>query len=148
MDITTAIKAAEAFGRDSIIATGMSADDQADMRTTADAFRQAVGMGGFMTLGVSGMATVPGAHRMGGLLFIARVLPMTKTGDRAEGARLMFVLVSLTPADEIDIEVRHLSNGAKHAEARGIYIDQVQAFALALDYNGREVLNPRYWPQA
>lgn len=111
---------------------------------TGRQFRAAIGDRTLWSVGAHDIANVPGAHGLGGLVFRARILPMTKTG-RAEQARIMGVLVSLTPADEIDVEVKHASDQTAHAHLRGVYIDQLQRIILALDYDGPEVLNPRYW---
>ncbi|WP_420181294.1 hypothetical protein [Paenarthrobacter sp. TA1.8] len=54
-------------------------------------------------------------------------------------------MVSLTPADEIDVEVREIARTTKHAHIEGIYIDQLARAALAIDYDGPTALNPRYW---
>ncbi|GAB3597382.1 hypothetical protein CFAEC_13825 (plasmid) [Corynebacterium faecale] len=57
----------------------------------------------------------------------------------------MAVMVSLTPADEIDVEVREIARKTEHARIEGIYIDQLARAALAIDYDGPTALNPRYW---
>lgn len=113
---------------------------------TADQFRQALGIGVLGSLGASDLTTVPGAHQCGGLMFTARVLPIAKSGARGTRPRKMAIMISLTAADEIDIEAREIARGAEHVKIEGIYIDQLQRAALAIDYNGPEVLNPRYWP--
>jgi len=83
-------------------------------------------------------------HQLGGLVFTARILPMTLTG-RGQAPRRMLVMISSTPADTIDVDVRQITTGANHATAHGLGIDQLQSVLLALDYNGRDVFNPRYW---
>lgn len=114
-------------------------------RATALQFRQALGFGVLGSLGASDLTSVPGMHQRGGLLLTARVLPMTKRGTRGTQPRKMAVMISLTPADEIEIEAREIARGTEHAKIEGIGIEQLQHAALALDYDGREVLNPRYW---
>ncbi|MGO2520105.1 MAG: hypothetical protein ACTH8F_08285 [Microbacterium sp.] len=118
--------------------------DIIDNTMTGRTFRAAIGTNTLWCVGAHEISNVPGRHQLGGLLFKARILPMTKTG-RGEAARSMAVLVSLTPADEIDVEVRRISDGHEHAHVQGIYIDQMQRMILALDYDGADVLNPRYW---
>lgn len=55
--------------------------------------------------------------------------------------------MSTTPLDEIEIEVREYARGIEHAKVEGVYIDQLARVLLALDYDGTEALNPRYWQQ-
>lgn len=114
-----------------------------DNTPTARAFREAIGRGALWSVGAHAFATVPGIHQLGALMFQARILPMTSEG-RGETATIMTVLVSLTAADVIDVEVRH-DDGTVHARVAGIYIDQLAQLILALDYDGDEILNPRYW---
>ncbi|WP_190265264.1 MULTISPECIES: hypothetical protein [Glutamicibacter] len=116
-------------------------------RAAAEQFRQAIGPYVFMSLGASQLAAVPGRYDRGGLLFTARILPFTRTGDRYAAARNMAVLVSTSPLDEIEIEVREYARGVQHAKIEGVYIDQLSRAVLALDYDGTEALNPRYWQQ-
>lgn len=115
-----------------------------DNTMTGRTFRAAIGEGALMSVGAHHVANVPGRHQLGGLAFLARILPMTKTG-RSERPSLMGVLVSLTPADEIDVEVIRARDGQEHTQLRGVYLDQLQRIILALDYDGPEVMNPRYW---
>jgi hypothetical protein len=114
-------------------------------RAAAEQFRQALGAGVLMSLGATQLAAVPGRFDRGGLLFTARILPFTRNGDRSEAARNMAVLISTTPLDEIQVEVREYARGIEHAKIEGVYIDQLARAVLALDYDGPEVLNPRYW---
>lgn len=111
---------------------------------TAETFRRAATVGALMSLGATTLRAVPGTHQLGGLMFTARILPLTRTG-RGEAPRRMSVMVSLTGADLIDIDVRYLSGGREHATIREVYIDQLQRALLALDYDGPEPLNPAYW---
>ena len=87
------------------------------------------------SLGAERLATlpgiVPGRYDRGGLLFTARILPFTRTGDRYAAARNMAVLVSTTPLDEIEIEVREYARGIEHAKIEGVYIDQLARVLLA-----------------
>ena len=113
--------------------------------TTAIQFRQVLGVNVLASLGASDLTAVPGTHQRGGLLLTARVLPMTKRGTRGTKPRKMGIMISLTPADEIEIEAREIARGTEHAKIEGIGIEQLQRAALAIDYDGPEVLNPRYW---
>ncbi|QUY63938.1 hypothetical protein [Gulosibacter molinativorax] len=114
-------------------------------QATAEQFRQAIGPGVLMSLGATRLTAVPGRFDRGGLMFTARILPFTRTGDRYAAARNMAVLISTTPLDEIDVEVREYARGIEHAKIEGVYIDQLARAVLALDYDGPEPLNPRYW---
>jgi len=114
-------------------------------RANAMQFRQALGLGVLGALGASDLIAAPGAHQCGGLLFTARVLPTTKRGTRGTWPRNMGIIVSLTPAGEIEIEAREIARGTEHVKIEGIGIEQLQRAALAIDYGGLEVLNPRYW---
>lgn len=118
-------------------------DDQARNRSAAETFRQGATMGVLMSLGASDLRTVPGTHELGGLLFIARILPLTGN-RRGQAARRMAVMVSVAPGDLIDIDVRHLT-GQEHATVRDVYLDQLQRALLALDYDGPDAFNPSYW---
>ena len=115
-------------------------------KATAEQFRQALGAGVLMSLGATRLTAVPGRFDRGGLMFTARILPFTSTGDRYAAARNMAVLISTTALDEIDVEVREYARGIEHAKIEGVYIDQLARAVLALDYDGPEPLNPRYWP--
>lgn len=116
-------------------------------RATAAQFRQAIGAIVLTSLGATRLIAVPGRFDRGGLMFTARIRPMTRGGDRSATARSMAVLISVTPLDEIDIEVCEYARGTEHAKIEGVYIDELGRAVLALDYDGPEVLNPRYWPE-
>ncbi len=116
------------------------------MEQTANQFRTAFTLGGLMTLGADAFKVVPGQHQLGGLCFTARILPMDTPTTRKTRPVKMAVMVSLTWADEIDVEVRELNTGNTHARIPAVYISDLQKIAFALDYDGPEVLNPRYWP--
>lgn len=111
---------------------------------TASVFRQALGIGGLMTLGASDIHAVPGMHGLGGLALTARILPMRTDGTRSGRPAIMGIMISLTGADTIDVDVRHGDTARIHAQIRDIYIDDLARVALALDYDGDEILNPRY----
>ena len=130
------------FPTDALTANGTA--ELLDYMATADAFKAAIGHSALWSVGAHNAVTVPGSYQLGGIALHARILPMTPDG-RGSSAVRMGVLVSLTPADEIDIDVRHHSDGRVHAQLEGLYIDQLQRAFLALDYDAKEVLNPRYW---
>jgi len=112
--------------------------------TTADTFRAAVQVGVFMSLGATDLTAIAGAHQLGGLLFTARILPL-RNGARHDTPARMGVMISHTPADEIDIHVLEYARGTDHTRLNGIYVDQLNAALLALDYDGITPLNPHYW---
>ena len=116
-----------------------------ERHTTAIQLRQALGLGVLGSLGASDLTAVPGTHQRGGLLLTARVLPMAKRGTRGTQPRKMGIMISLTPADEIEIEAREIARCTEHAKIKGIGIEQLQRAALAIDHDGPEALNPRYW---
>lgn len=111
----------------------------------AHQFRAAATVGGLMTLGARDLAVIPGRYQRGGLLFTASILPFRKDGTRGTAPRNMAVMISTTPLDEIEIEVRQFANEKVHARLDGVYIDELRRALLALDYDGKAVLNPRYW---
>ncbi|MBS1673150.1 MAG: hypothetical protein JSS74_04215 [Actinobacteria bacterium] len=114
-------------------------------RAAAETLRAGATTGVLWSLGATNLGAVPGTHGLGGLLFIARILPLTANG-RGEAARRMAVMVSVTPGDLLDIDVRQLTGDRReHATTRDLYLDQLQRALLALDYDGREPFNPRYW---
>lgn len=119
-------------------------DDLESIRQTAQQFSNAITRGVLWSLGANKAEAVPGVDQLGGLLFIARILPL-RDGKRHQRAARMAVLISLNGADTIDIEVKELATRREHAKIRGVYIDQLSAAVLALDYDGDEALNPRYW---
>lgn len=101
-----------------------------------------------MSLGSSDFGYFTGGpDNLGQLMFMARILPMTKTG-RGTRARRMHVAITLEFSDTYSVKVTY-SKGrferVTHFEESGIYADQLDRLLLSLDYDGREVTNPRYW---
>ncbi|MBS3183453.1 hypothetical protein [Leucobacter manosquensis] len=45
------------------------------------------------------------------------------------------------------LKSREYARGIEHAKIEGVYTDQLARVLLALDYDGTEALNPRYWQQ-
>lgn len=121
-----------------------TAEDHQTQRATGTQFIAAVRLGVLWSLGASGIAIVPGAHGLGGLVFTARIRAI-RNGVRLDRASLMAVMVSLNGGDLIDITVRELARGTDHATVTDVYIDQLGRALLALDCDGNEPLNPRYW---
>lgn len=119
--------------------------DQDRVKDTARAFQAAIQIGVLMSLGATDLGAVAGAHQLGGLLFTARILPL-RHGSRRERAARMGVMISINGVDTIDIRVLEYASGREHTRIDGIYIDQLNAALLALDYDGPTPLNPRYWP--
>lgn len=114
-------------------------------KEVANAIRQQLGVPGFMTLGASDLYYTVESD-MPGLAFKARILPFLKNGKRGSRPRVMDVRILLNAMDTYDVRVGYL-NGVywvSHYVAKDVYADQLQRLALALDYNGPEVLNPRY----
>lgn len=116
----------------------------AAQKAAGDTFLAAIDQGVLWSLGARDLHTVAGIHQLGGLFFLASILPMVKNG-RGSRARKMAVMVSLTGADTIDINVREVTSGRDHAHIEGVYIDQLSRALLSLDYDGNTVTNPRYW---
>ena len=110
----------------------------------AETFREALGLGAFMALGGSNATAVPGANRLGGLLFTARILPMTKNG-RGQTARRMAIMLSLNANDLIDVQVVEIASGKVHFQEDDLYVFMLERVLLALDWDGDEVMNPRLW---
>ncbi|MGW9159329.1 hypothetical protein [Microbacterium sp. NPDC055665] len=138
---TEAIRAAyQRFPHDTLT---INRDNRDQIIAIADTFRAAVQVGVFMSLGATDLTAVAGAHQLGGLLFTGRILPLRDSTRRERPAR-MGVMISHTPADEIDIHVLEYARVTEHARLNGIYIDQLNRALLALDYDGTP-LNPRYW---
>lgn len=121
------------------------AHDEHRANETAETLRQATQIGVLMSLGFSDLGAVAGEHQLGGLLFTARILPL-RDGTRRERPARMGIMISHTPADEIDIHVIEYARGTDHTRIKGIYIDQLNRALLALDYDGPTPLNPHYWP--
>ncbi|AWY05757.1 hypothetical protein SEA_GRETCHEN_70 [Microbacterium phage Gretchen] len=130
------------------------------MSNTADIaniIRQQIGAGVFMSLGARNLrhgsiAALPDAEALPSLTFEATILPMTKSGQRASAARTMRVTVGLNASDYYDIAVTYPQRGDRyglkdpviHLSLQDVDCEQLARTLLALDYNGEEVLNPRY----
>lgn len=116
----------------------------AQYQEVAKIIRQQFTLMGLMTLGASNLR-VMGAQE-GGLAFVARILPFNKSGKRAQAARKMMVTIVLNAMDEYEVEVFYYDkdgNKVVHYENNRQGPD-LERFAVALDYDGDTVLNPRY----
>lgn len=98
-------------------------------------------LGGLMTLGAREFTFV--LQGLGNLIFKASILPMKKDNERADKPQGMMIVTELTVMDDYKVYVID-TKGQVHYEQTGLYFDDLQRLALALDYNGEEVLNPRY----
>lgn len=127
-----------------LAAPDATAEDRETYRNTGNQLAAAIDRGVFWSLGASEIAAIPGTYERGGLVFTARIRAI-RDGVRLDRASLMAVMVSLNGADLIDVTVRELARGTDHTTINDLYIDQVGRALLALDYDGNEALNPRYW---
>lgn len=76
----------------------------------------------------------------------ASILPFVN-GERSDTPTTMDVVIGVAPDDTLTVQVFHWVRGKQwhHAYQEGVYIDQLNRLLLALDYNGKETLNPRLW---
>lgn len=114
-------------------------------KEVANTIRKQIGVAGFMTLGTSDLCYTV-ADGKPGLMFHARVLPFLKSGERGARVRIVGVTVLLNALDTYDVTVKYFTGGewVIHYQQEGVYADQLTKLMLALDYDGPEVLNPRY----
>ena len=95
-----------------------------------------------MSLGASNFG-----HFSNGIMFDARILPMTKKG-RGTRARIMSIMVTLDSSDTYSIKVTYAKgrfDRVTHFEESQIHTPSLNRILLSLDYDGDEVTNPRYW---
>lgn len=111
-------------------------------KTVAETILAQINKGVLMSLGASNLG-----YSAKALTFNARILPMTKAG-RGARARVMAVRVELGPDDTYSVQVAYPKRGARevHFKESGVYADQLNRVLLALDFDGEQVSNPRYWP--
>lgn len=116
----------------------------------ADIIRNQIERGVFMTLGATNLGhtstEMDRGYSMCALVFVARILPFKKNGKRSERAKKMAVEIALTANDTYDIHVFHMVRGERvtHFKREDVYVFDLNATLIALDYDGDEVLNPRY----
>lgn len=114
-------------------------------KQVADTIRQQIGFWNFAAVGARDF--LYGSEERGSLSFHANILPFTKTGKRSGCARIMDVKIICTFSDTYTVTVTYKRAGEiiTHYTASNIYADQIGRVILALDYDGEEVTNPRYW---
>lgn len=115
----------------------------------AQTIRAQIKPGALFSLGAHNfMMLSEDASFLGGLQFTARIIPFTKhtLGPRGVKPRLMNVRVLLTAEDLYDIRVEYHDRGNHytHYSAERVDFTQLESIILALDYDGEEVLNPRF----
>mgnify|MGYP007022640012 FL=1 len=108
----------------------------------ANDFRQAIQIGVLMALGAHNLRASQGTTGYGALTFDAIILPFNEDGTRADLAEVMTVDVAHTWDDLIDVTVIR-PDGSEHYKGESLYIDQINKTLFALDWNGKETLNPR-----
>lgn len=116
----------------------------------ATEIRRQIGPGALMSLGAHKLGYVNASVCQrtgirGGLVFMARIMPITKAGARSSAVRNMRVIVELTGADlyRVTVEYQHRGDTLVHFARDGVYCDEIGRLMLALDWDGDEVLNPR-----
>lgn len=118
--------------------------DASEAHAIAQEIRRQIGPLVLMSLGASDFSY--SAAERGTLIFKARILPFKANGERSERAAVMMVRVVLTAADTYTVSVVYRTRGELrlHMQREGVYCDEISRLMLALDYDGEEVLNPRY----
>jgi len=112
--------------------------------------RSQINFGVLMALGAHDLRLVSATeNHLGGMTFKARILPFTKSGNRGSATRVMDVTITLNGMDYYDIRVTYAPVGHRFDRVEHANIKDVDVFALnhvllALDYDGPQVLNPRY----
>ncbi len=88
-----------------------------------------------MSLGAHKLGTYTHENETHALVFMARVLPFKKNGDRSEAPRDMRVMITLSVADTYDIRVEYQRQGKTitHYCANGVYADQLAGVMLRID---------------
>lgn len=111
----------------------------------AQEIRQQITPGVLMSLGAHNFRSL--GNENPGLVFNARILPFNENGTRIYPAALMEVCIRLNICDYYDITVTYERNGTQvtHFHADDVDCFDLPLLMLALDYNGEEVTNPRYF---
>ncbi|QEP09085.1 hypothetical protein [Glutamicibacter sp. ZJUTW] len=111
----------------------------------ATTIRQQISLGSLMSLGMQQPAALTADNEEVGFTFLARILPITKSGRRGTSPRIMRVSVTLNGNDLYDVEVTYIARRkpVTHYEAVNVGAEQISTLMLALDYDGDQVLNPR-----
>lgn len=109
------------------------------------AIRSIVEIGVFMSLGARNLRV----NSFDDLIFDATILPFNKNGKRGERGRTMTVSVSAGKTDDGTLRVlvvypeRGTGRLLTHFDGETT-VDGLNRTLLALDYDGDDVLNPRY----
>lgn len=84
--------------------------------------------------------------RRGGAMWNVRIMPMKKNGDRSSTVRKMELTIELTYADTYTVTAKYYNRGKAviHFQRDNVYWDQLEKLLVALDWDGDEILNPRY----
>lgn len=112
-------------------------------REIATTIQKQIGAGVLMCLGAHDLAF----DRTGpALTFKAVILPMLASGKRSAEPSTMRVTVTLNALDYYDVKVVYEAHGetVTHFERKDVDCFELPVLLLALDYDGAEVLNPRY----
>lgn len=111
------------------------------VNTIATTIKNQIGIGSLMTLGAHALREDCNGRA---LTFKALILPFRKDGSRGTRARKMEVSVLLQEDDTYSVAVYDLTNLNQHYSRDDVYAHELPRLMLALDYDGDEVLNPRY----
>lgn len=108
----------------------------------ASIIKRQIGVGSLMALGASDFYATDG-----GLRFTARILPFTTSGARSGRAAKMLVEVKLNGLDLYDVRVVQVKgfDVVEHYSTKNVDATSLPALTLALDWDGPEAANPRYW---
>ena len=117
-----------------------------ETQSVAQIIRDQIGVLGLMTLGASDLHYFKNSAGEPGLTFIARILPFTKNGERSSRPSKMQVSVTLSSMDLYNVTVVRRARGETitHFKGEDLSASDLQPLMVALDYDGDEVLNPRY----
>lgn len=131
-------------------------EDRENLIEITNTIRRQVSGGVMMSLGAHGLIAyyetlMRGEHgsylSRPTLAFYALILPFLKSGERGSRPRKMLVTVTLNGNDYYDVKVV-FDNGddgmKEHFSMRDVDAYSLPRVLLALDYDGDEVLNPRY----
>lgn len=111
--------------------------------------------GVFMSLGAHQFATGDMSGygvNAPGVTMLTRILPMTARGTRGTNPRNMRLTITLNGRDLYDIAATYPRRGDRfgihppvvHYAATDVHVADLNRHLLALDYDGDEVLDPRY----
>ena len=112
-----------------------TAENREEAQYVAETIRRQITPGVLMSLGAHKFGYYTHENESHALVFLARVLPFKKDGERAAAPRNMRVIVTLNVADLYDIRVEYQRQGktVTHYSANGIYCDQLAGVMLRID---------------